>query len=125
MRRLIGSSVIGSFGPITAVEGLRNSNGSSGTVSPQLGRVRRVVLADADELGRQHRRAAGDLVERELLAGRRRVLKNVPPEHADGVLAGLDGAVAMRSPWRKRSESHDARGYTVVPPANVAPTWRQ
>jgi hypothetical protein len=52
-------------------------------LAAELRGVRRVVLSDADRLGRQHRREHSDVGERYLLAGEHRVLEERAAERAD------------------------------------------
>ena len=106
--------------------GLQEQQRFLGHGHAQLGGVRLVVLAHADELGGQHRR---EQVQRRRARAPR-------PSAADPRRTCPASTRTVSSPVSsdarrdavavtEAQESHDARGYTVVPPAKVAPTWRQ
>ena len=78
-------------GPITAVDGLRNSSGSSGTFIPHSAACAASFFPTQTSLGRQHRRQEAHVVERHLLPRRDRVFEERAPEDTDPGRSPVDG----------------------------------
>ncbi len=105
-------------GPDHGGRGLQEQQRFLGHRHAELRRVRGVVLADADELRRQHRR---EQVQTSSSASSSPVgsgsSKNVPASTRTVSSRVSATPVAMRSPWRKRSSRMAPRGYRASPAA--------
>src|SRR5581483_3458676 len=102
--------------------GLEEHEGLLGHFVAELGRVRRVVAADAHDLGGQDRREQPHVVQRNLLTRRHRVLEKGSGQDPDPVRPEIDGA---RRDAVAETEAHEPHGSLRLPQSHASPRWVQ